>query len=57
MKLYKLSVRLITYNHSEFIEEALKGIDIQETDFDFEVVVGDDFSKDDTLLKIRNYKL
>ena len=43
----------MTYNHSPYIEEALKGIDIQETDFDFEVVVGDDFSIDDTLSIIK----
>ncbi len=55
MKSYKLSVRLMTYNHGNYIEEALKGIDIQKTDFSFEVVVGDDFSTDDTLSKIRVY--
>lgn len=55
MKYYKLSIRLMTFNHVNYIEEALKGIDIQKTDFNFEVVVGDDFSTDDTLTKIRNY--
>lgn len=55
MKSYKLSVRLMTYNHGRYIEEALKGIDIQKTDFNFEVVVGDDFSTDETLSKIKNY--
>lgn len=52
-----LSVRLMTYNHKDFIEDALRGIDSQITDFNFEVVVGDDFSADDTLLKISNFKI
>ena len=42
----KLSIRLMTYNHADFIEDALKGIDQQQTNFDFEVVIGDDFSSD-----------
>lgn len=45
----------MTYNHGNYIEEALKGIDIQKTDFSFEVIVGDDFSTDNTLSKIRDY--
>ncbi|WP_423818460.1 glycosyltransferase [Salinimicrobium sp. TIG7-5_MAKvit] len=51
-----LSIRLMTYNHFNYIEEALKGIDIQITKFTFEVVVGDDFSTDGTLDKIKNYQ-
>lgn len=50
-----LSVRLMTYNQAAFIEEALRGIDEQKTDFNFEVVVGDDFSTDGTLDKIRKF--
>lgn len=46
----------MTYNHGNYIEEALKGIDIQKTNFSFEVVVGDDFSTDDTLCKIKKYE-
>lgn len=45
---YKLSVILITYNHEKYIELALASILGQETDFPFEVVVGDDVSTDDT---------
>ena len=51
-----LSIRLMTYNHEDFIEEALKGIDAQITDFNFEVVIGDDFSTDNNLNIINNYK-
>ena len=45
---YKLSVILITYNHGPYIEKALKSVLDQETDFPFEVVVGDDCSTDET---------
>ncbi len=45
---YKLSVILITYNHEKYVELALEGILAQETDFPFEVVVGDDCSTDST---------
>ena len=52
---FVVSVRLMTFNHAEFIEEALRGLDIQKTSFPFEVVVGDDFSTDGTLEKIKNF--
>lgn len=45
---YKLSVIFITYNHGKYVEKALKSILAQETDFPFEVVVGDDCSTDST---------
>lgn len=52
---YKLSVRLMTYMHSDFIDQAMKGILEQKIDFPIEIVVGDDFSDDDTLDKIKEY--
>ncbi|GGG53189.1 glycosyltransferase family 2 protein [Bizionia arctica] len=45
----KLSVRLQCYNHALFLEQALKGIIDQKTNFPFEVVIGDDFSTDNSL--------
>lgn len=51
-----LSVRLMTYNHSDYILEALNGINKQKTNFIFEVVIGDDFSSDDNLLKIKGFR-
>ncbi len=44
----KLSVIFITYNHKDYVERALKSVLAQETDFPFEVVVGDDCSTDGT---------
>lgn len=51
-----LSVRLMTYNHAAFIDAALEGINSQKVNFDVEVVVGDDFSSDNTLQKVKNFK-
>ncbi len=44
----KLSVIFITYNHKDYVAKALRSVLAQETDFDFEVVVGDDCSTDGT---------
>ena len=45
---YKLSVIFITYNHGPYVEKALRSVLAQETDFPFEVVIGDDHSTDET---------
>jgi len=44
----KVSVCVITYNHEPFIGQCLQSILDQETDFDFEVIVGEDASADRT---------
>lgn len=43
-----VSVICITYNHENFIAQTLNSILMQETDFEFEVLVGNDASKDRT---------
>lgn len=43
-----VSVCLVTYSHRNFIGEALESVLAQETDFPFELVVGDDCSTDGT---------
>lgn len=43
-----VSVCMITFNHEAFIEEALIGVLMQNTDFDFELIVANDASTDDT---------
>lgn len=50
-----LSVRLMVYNNLPYIREALDGIFIQQTNFKFEVVIGDDFSTDGTLEILQEY--
>ena len=51
----KLSVALITYNHGKFIRETLESIFSQVTDFEFEVIIGDDCSTDNTPEILREY--
>lgn len=51
----KLSVILITYNHEPYLRECLDGIFMQETDFEFEIVVGEDCSTDGTRDVLREY--
>ncbi|HEY3277983.1 MAG TPA: glycosyltransferase, partial [Syntrophorhabdaceae bacterium] len=47
---------MITYNHEEFIEKALDSILMQNTNFDYEVVVGEDCSTDNTRDILIKYK-
>lgn len=43
-----VSVCMITYNHEPFIARAIKGILDQETNFEFEIIIGEDASTDKT---------
>lgn len=47
-KVPKVSVCVITYNHEKYIRQCLQSIVDQETNFDFEVIVGEDCSTDGT---------
>jgi glycosyltransferase involved in cell wall biosynthesis len=44
----KVSVCVIAYNHEKYIHQCLQSIVEQVTDFDFEVIIGDDCSTDET---------
>lgn len=50
-----VSCCLITYNHVDYIEQAIEGILTQQTDFEFEIIIADDCSKDGTKEKIKHY--
>ena len=50
-----VSICSITYNHEEFIAEALDSFLMQETDFPFEIIIGEDYSTDDTRKIIQEY--
>ncbi len=52
----KLSVYCITYNHGPYIAEALESFLAQKTNFEFEIVVGDDASKDHTQEVLKEYQ-
>ena len=43
-----VSVQMITYNHESYIRQAIEGVMMQKTDFEFELVIGEDCSQDKT---------
>lgn len=43
-----VSVYMITYNHEKFISKALDSVLMQKVNFEYEIVVGEDCSKDNT---------
>lgn len=51
-----LSVCLITYNHEKFIRQAIEGVLMQQVDFDWELIIADDFSTDGTRAILLEYK-
>jgi len=51
-----VSVCCITYNHENYIGDALKSFLMQITDFPIEIIVHDDASTDDTAKKIKKYE-
>jgi len=51
-----VSIICVTYNHENYIEDAIKGFLIQETDFPFEILIHDDASTDNTAKIIRQYE-
>ncbi len=44
----KVSVALITYNHADYVAQAVQSVLDQQTDFDYEIVIGEDCSTDAT---------
>ena len=51
-----VSVCCITYNHEKYINEAIDSFLMQETDFPFEIVIGEDCSTDNTRKIVEKYK-
>lgn len=51
----KISVAVITYNQQDTIAQTLDSILCQQGDFDLEVVIGEDDSKDNTLTICQDY--
>jgi glycosyltransferase involved in cell wall biosynthesis len=52
----KLSICTITYNQHQFVRQTLDSILSQKTDFEYEIVVGDDASTDGTREIIQEYQ-
>lgn len=44
----KVSVCMITYNHEKYIAQAIESVMAQKTNFDFELIIGEDYSTDNT---------
>lgn len=53
----KVSVCICTYNQEHLIKTCLDSIISQKTRFNFEIIIGDDASTDNTLKVIREYEL
>jgi glycosyltransferase involved in cell wall biosynthesis len=52
----KVSVSLVTYNQEKFIVRAIESVLVQKTNFDFEIVIGEDESEDNTRAIVIDYK-
>lgn len=48
-----ISVAIITYNHDAYIDEALSSVLIQNTSLNYEIIIGDDASTDETVKKLK----
>lgn len=54
-KLPKVSILCLTYNQEKYVSQALDSFLMQETDFDFEVLINDDASTDGTVKILKEY--
>jgi glycosyltransferase involved in cell wall biosynthesis len=52
----KLTVFLQTYNHAPYVAEAIQSVLTQETDFPYELLVGDDCSTDGTRAIVEGFQ-
>lgn len=51
-----VSVIVLTYNHEKYIKQALDSILRQKVNFDYEILIGDDASTDNTVKVLKEYK-
>ncbi|MGB3653597.1 MAG: glycosyltransferase, partial [Rivularia sp. (in: cyanobacteria)] len=52
----KVSVSLVTFNHEKFIAQAIESVLMQEVDFSYEIIIGEDFSSDKTRSIVIDYQ-
>jgi glycosyltransferase involved in cell wall biosynthesis len=55
-KIPKVSVCVITYNQEKYVEECIQSILNQETNYDYEIIIGDDGSNDSTQLILQKLR-
>ena len=55
MKTYLVDVVMVTYNQEKYIAHAIESVLMQEANFPFRLIIGEDCSKDNTLKICRNY--
>ena len=51
-----VSVHMITYNHEPYIAQAIEGVVKQETEYPFELIIGEDCSTDSTRKIVLEYQ-
>ena len=56
MKDVKVTVCCITYNHEKYIRNCLESLVSQNTDFDYDIIIHDDASTDNTVEIIKEYE-
>ena len=52
----KVSICMITYNHEKYISQAIDSVLTQKTNFDFQLIIGEDCSQDKTREIVINYQ-
>lgn len=52
----KVSIAMVTYNHEQYIAKALDSVLMQKTNFDYEIVIGEDCSTDGTRAIVIDYQ-
>lgn len=52
----KVSVLMVTFNHEQFIAQAIESVLMQEANFDYELIIGEDCSTDDTRMIVMDYQ-
>jgi len=50
-----VSIWMITYNHEKYLSQALEGVLMQKTSFNYEIVIGEDCSTDGTRNVLESY--
>jgi len=53
----KVSIMITAYNHEKFIAQALDSVLMQKTDFDYEIIIGEDCSTDKTRDILIDYQI